>query len=115
MSKLYTVPEMASELDVYPETIRKYIKSFKFVGLFKNMGGKSNVLVYPETEFEMIRDTIEGNKVIEKNYGLHFAKACKVCIQLGGAARRVHYLDRLDLIAMLGQKLHQAVLELAIL
>ena len=67
-SKLYTVSEMASELDVYPETIRKYIKSFKFVGLFKNMGGKSNVLVYPETEFEMIRDTIEGNKVIEKNY-----------------------------------------------
>ena len=67
-SKIYTVPEMASELDVCPETIRKYIRKFKFVGMFKNIGGNQNVLIYPETEFLMIRDTIEGNKIVEKNY-----------------------------------------------
>ena len=61
-SKLYSIPEMASELDVCPETIRKYIKQFQLKGIFKNMGRNINVLVFTQAEYELIHDTIETNK-----------------------------------------------------
>jgi len=67
-NKIYTLSDMAEELDVSVYSIRKLIKRFKFVGIFKNIDGNQNVLVYPQTVFDMLRDSLESNKVLEKNY-----------------------------------------------
>lgn len=55
------------------------------------------------------------DQVVVQHDGLHFAKAGKVGVELGGAARGVHDLDCLYLVAVLGQKLHESVLELTVL
>ena len=65
---LFSIPDMANTLEVCPETIRKYIKQLKFVGEYKNIGHHQNVLFFSQSQFDMIRDTIESNKVVERNY-----------------------------------------------
>ena len=65
---LYSVKEMAKELDVSPFVINKYIKRFKLKGRFIQKEQNVNILYFPQTAFDMIRDTIETNKVIAKNY-----------------------------------------------
>lgn len=65
---IYSVKEMAEELDVSPFVINKYIKRFKLNGRFIQKEKNINILYFPQTAFEMIRDTLETNKVIAKNY-----------------------------------------------
>ena len=64
----YSVKEMAKELDVSPFVINKYIKRYKLKGHFIQKEKNKNILYFPQTAFDMIRDTIETNKVIAKNY-----------------------------------------------
>lgn len=66
--RVFSVPEMASSLDISQETIRKYIHRLNIIGQpGKDTKGKS-ITVYSYLQYGMIRDTIEGNKVVEKNY-----------------------------------------------
>ena len=64
----YSIPEMASTLDVCRETVLKYIREKGF----KAKPGKDslgrNINVYSDFEYNVIKDTIEGRKVVEKNY-----------------------------------------------
>lgn len=64
----YSVKEMAKEIDVSPFVINKYIKRFKLKGHFIQKEKNKNILYFPQTVFDIIRDTIEGNKVVENNY-----------------------------------------------
>ena len=78
-----------------------------------------NVLVKTVTELvrENCTDLVGRHsvyKVIVKNDGLHLAKARKISVELCCAARCVHYLNSLDLVAVLGQKGFKAVSELAL-
>ena len=54
-------------------------------------------------------------KIVEKDDRFHLAEAREVCVELCRAARCVHNLDRLDLVAVLGQKIHKVILELTLL
>ena len=65
---MITIPEMANELDVCPETVRKYIKQFKFKGIYKNIGKNQNVLLFSQKEYDMIRDTVEASKTKIQDY-----------------------------------------------
>ena len=64
----YSIPEMASMLDVCRETVVKYIreKGFKAKPGKDNLG--RNINVYTDFEYSVIKDTIEGRRVVEQNY-----------------------------------------------
>ncbi len=77
-----------------------------------------NVLVKTVTELvrENCTDLVGRHSVYEvivKDDGLHFAKSREISVELCCAAGSVHYLNSLDLVAMLGQKGFKAVSELA--
>lgn len=67
-TKLYSVKDMAERFDVSEYVVHKLIKRFKLNGRFIQTKRNTNVMYYPETAFDMIRDTLESNKVVERNY-----------------------------------------------
>ena len=64
----YSIPEMASMLDVCRETVMKYLKQNDFLGVpGKDRLGR-NITVYSEQAYNVVKTIIEGNKEVEKGY-----------------------------------------------
>ena len=78
--------------------------------------------VLVETVAKLVRedraDLVGGHRideVIVQHDGFHLTEAGKIRVQLGGSSRRVHYLDRLDLIAVRFKERQEASLQLPVL